>query len=542
MNKKTFIILILICLLSLFLNLYKRDQSPLCLNADEAAFGYNAYSILKTGKDEYGNLLPLRLKSFGDYKMPFYSYLSIPFIKFFGLTETSTRSLNTVTAFFLPLAVFYLAKELLNNKNMALVAALLTSTSLGLHIVGRQAHEAYLAVLLLTLSSLFFLKILKKISLKDSLLFYFSILLSLFSYQSARIVAFFFFIYSLYYFRLKKKSRLFIVGFALVLFIFTLTDFIYKPERVKNLLFFNNPGFTMKIFEMRAEGANRYLFNKLTIGAKDVLFEHLKYYSPQFLVTRGDENSRFGFSDLSPITIVEYIFIFIGLYYLFRYKQKWGYFLILLLLIAPLSSSLTWAGLSITRSLFIFIPISIVVSYGFFSFLKDVRQKYSFPFLGLIVLSFLVFLFYSWNFYLNHYPKRGLTIYSQQCGYKQLGEYIKANYNKFNRFYISPEHGEPYIFLLFYLNYPPDKYQKQAHLSAPDKYGFGQVDKFDKFIFTLTDSAYQKDSSLIAYPHDFIGPKEYIQSIKPKFKKIKVGKEEIFWIYEKSLNEKVDAE
>ena len=39
------------------------------------------------------------------------------------------------------------------------------------------------------------------------------------------------------------------------------------------------------------------------------------------------------------------------------------------------------------------------------------------------------------------------------------------------------------IFLLFYLKYDPEMYQKQAMLTAPDEYGFGQVEKFDKFIF-----------------------------------------------------------
>ena len=71
---------------------------------DEAALGYNAYSIMLTGKDEYGISFPLRLKSFGDYKMPLYSYLSIPFIATFGLSESSTRMLNTL------IAILFIAK------------------------------------------------------------------------------------------------------------------------------------------------------------------------------------------------------------------------------------------------------------------------------------------------------------------------------------------------------------------------------------------------------------------------------------------------
>jgi len=87
--KKYFyqIVLLIVSLLSVSLFLYKLTSSPPCLNADEATNAYDAYSILKTGKDQYGNFLPLRFKSFGDYKLPLLTYLAIPFIKVFGLNE-----------------------------------------------------------------------------------------------------------------------------------------------------------------------------------------------------------------------------------------------------------------------------------------------------------------------------------------------------------------------------------------------------------------------------------------------------------------------
>jgi len=57
----TSILLIIISLLSVSLFLYKMNVSPPALNADEATNAYDAYSILKTGKDQYGNFMPLRL-------------------------------------------------------------------------------------------------------------------------------------------------------------------------------------------------------------------------------------------------------------------------------------------------------------------------------------------------------------------------------------------------------------------------------------------------------------------------------------------------
>src|SRR3990167_8607689 len=108
--------LILICItaISLFFNTYKHNAVPPCFNADEAAFSYNAYSLLTTGKDEYGTTLPLRLKSFGDYKLPLYSYLSVPFIGIFGLNETSANSLSIMLAVLFPILAYFLSKELFN--------------------------------------------------------------------------------------------------------------------------------------------------------------------------------------------------------------------------------------------------------------------------------------------------------------------------------------------------------------------------------------------------------------------------------------------
>ena len=91
------IALIFIFALALFLRIYKLGSCPVGFLWDEAALGYNGYSILKTGRDEYGKFLPIIFKSFGDYKPGLYVYLTVPSIAIFGLTEFSTR---------LPAAIF----------------------------------------------------------------------------------------------------------------------------------------------------------------------------------------------------------------------------------------------------------------------------------------------------------------------------------------------------------------------------------------------------------------------------------------------------
>ena len=201
MTKKylTLVLLILISLLSVTLFLYKMNVSPPALNADEATNAYDAYSILKTGKDQYGNFLPLRLKSFGDYKLPLLTYLAIPFIKIFGLTETGIRMVNFPFVFFFPIVIFLLTQELFNKKNVSLLAAFFSAFAPGLQLLGRQAQEGYMTAFLLTLSFYLFLKLLKKQSVLNFSFFVFTFLLALFGYHSTRLWAGFYFLLFLFF-------------------------------------------------------------------------------------------------------------------------------------------------------------------------------------------------------------------------------------------------------------------------------------------------------------------------------------------------------
>ena len=64
---------------------------------DEAAIGYNAYSILETGRDEYGIPYPISFRSFNDYKPPLYIYLTVPAVALFGLNIWSVRLISVLS-------------------------------------------------------------------------------------------------------------------------------------------------------------------------------------------------------------------------------------------------------------------------------------------------------------------------------------------------------------------------------------------------------------------------------------------------------------
>src|SRR4030067_2648146 len=114
MTKKINWLLIGILTLAALLRFWKLDSYP-ALNADEAAIGYNAYSLLQTGHDEHGNPWPIHFQSFNDYKPGLYFYLVLPFIKFLGLNVWSVRLPNAFIGVLTVVAVYLLIKELFLN-------------------------------------------------------------------------------------------------------------------------------------------------------------------------------------------------------------------------------------------------------------------------------------------------------------------------------------------------------------------------------------------------------------------------------------------
>ena len=154
--------LLLIILLALFLRVWRLGVNPPHLTPDEAALGYNAYSILRTGRDEYGKLLPIIFKSFGDYKPGLYVYLTVPFVGLFGLNELAVRlpsALAGVLAVYLiyrvVLEVFKENTSKINYQRLAMMASFLLAISPWHIHFSRGAWEVNVS-LTLTLAGIYF--------------------------------------------------------------------------------------------------------------------------------------------------------------------------------------------------------------------------------------------------------------------------------------------------------------------------------------------------------------------------------------------------
>ena len=67
------------------------DKMPPALHQDEACDGYDAYSILTTGRDHHGNFMPIVMQGFNDYRMPLLQYSLVPLVGVFGLKTKIVR-------------------------------------------------------------------------------------------------------------------------------------------------------------------------------------------------------------------------------------------------------------------------------------------------------------------------------------------------------------------------------------------------------------------------------------------------------------------
>jgi 4-amino-4-deoxy-L-arabinose transferase-like glycosyltransferase len=562
-----------------------------CLNSDEASFAYNAYSIFKTGKDEYGTSFPARFKAFGENKLPVIIYLTVPFMTM-GLNDVSARMVSSLGGILAPLLFYFLAKELTKRKDVALVAAFLSSFSPWIQIMSRHLHEILIIYAIISLAVIYMLRFSKTLQLKYLALAALFEGIALFTYHIGKIFAPFFIMWLL--FILYKQSNgtggtregrptsahegalvgrtssdgiwnvRFIATSLVILFIpmiiFAYTELSQPTSRVSNLVFYNNPGFIASIEELRKEHDVKLIHNKVTKSILQLSNQYLSYFSPEFLITHGDTNTRFGYKGISLITPIEYFFFFIGLYFLFKNKQEHRYLILALLLTAPLTAALSWQEYSATRSFYIVVPMLIIIAYGVVNFVSTFINKKeeqvargrgpgsaqafastdgrgyrvtesgvkAYLIIGIALLLHFFFLFFTWDYYFNHYPQKPQAISSWQCGYKDLGSYIKENYSNFDTFYITRKLGQPYIFTLFYLNFPPGQYQKQAKLTELDEYGFGQVERFDKFEFSFKSPDAKEKAVYVGLPEDFSGTG--IQ--ESQIKKIQFNNQDIFWIYE----------
>jgi len=493
-------ILILIFVLALFLRVYKLGQFPVGFLWDEAALGYNAYSILKTGRDEYGKFLPLIFKSFGDYKPGLYVYLAIPSVLIFGLNEFAVRFPSAFLGG-LSVLIFYLfIKESLGEESskVPLVAALLLAISPWHLIFSRGSWE--LNIILTEFLAGFYL-LLKFLSTERKKFLYFSaffFLLTLVTYQSAKfllpvLLAGFFFFFQGKILRADKKAVFSFTALIVAFFIFfnLLTVLAGKGGRVKAMSIFSYPRSDQETQMFLTQDKNSDLVFGFFHGTpvffvRSVLGRYFNHFSGKFLFIGGDwSNQRNGIIYQGVMYYFDLVFLVLGFFSLFKIKRSFlGNFMLFWLVIAPIPAALTRDSISSVRSFTMVIPLVFVVSIGMIAFFDYFKNKNklikSFGYLLLVTCYLLLFVRLV-DLYMVHDPK--YTSENRLYGYKQAVFAVKSLVSQKNKVVFTDKYGQPHIFYLFYTKYDPKKYQEQALLKENPFGDVGKVDKIDNIEF-----------------------------------------------------------
>lgn len=502
-KNKTFLILLFVFILAFAIRFYKSVYPSFLW--DEAALGYNAYSILQTGHDEYGKFLPLIFKSFGDFKPGVYIYLILPFIKIFGLNEMAIRLPSILIGSLTPILLYFLIKELDQKSNkLALISALvLTFNPYNIHF-SRGAWETNILTAELILASFLFIKAFKKNSNKLFFLSSFIFGLSLYTYQAAKMISLFLIIilFSINFSKIKSNIKQ-IFWFIFPLFVFTIPLisgllFSQNANRLNVVSIFSYPRSeeekNMIISESNTTDYNIF-YNRFFFFCRNFISRYFNNFSSKFLIFEGDwQNPRHSAPYVGVILYPSIIFLIIGFFSIFLDKKIKiiNYFFVSWFLLAPIPAALTRDLIQSVRSMSFSIPLVYFIALGICIFTN--KFKNIFVYFLIICLYLISFLYYS-DLYYNHMVKKSPNDFLY--GYKEAMTYLTRNKDKFNKIEFTNFYGQPYIYYLFYSRYSPVNYQKNAKLTENIVGDTGSVDKIDNIFFKSVDFNSLKNESKI---------------------------------------------
>lgn len=476
-----------IILLAFLLRTYDVYTYPPGFTPDEASFGYDAYSMLKTGKDQWGRSFPLVLESFGDFKPPLYTYILAPSVYVFGLNKFAVRFPNALLGTLAVFATYLMVKELFrNNRNWPLagkerILAKTASTLLAIspwHVMlSRGGFEANLTTVLIPLAIYLFLKGLKKPQMLTLSAFVFG--LNLFSYHSARVVTPLILLFLVFAFwksvkRLDKKP----LAISLLIFtsFFVLMAYTFSRgagARVQDISVLSGaleeaaPQRLALINKGLSPNLARLVHNKYRIAAKRFISNYRQYFSLKFLFLDGPAEATYG---MIPGRGVLYWFelpFLIGFVILFLKSKKKGLLFLIVgwLIISPIPAALAMGrGYAANRAATMIPAIQVVLALGAVSLHTFARRVLrpkliSYATAEYVFLSLIFFVFFIRDYFANPPLTSAKAMLS---GNLEAAQWLKENASKTRQVIVSRKLSEPHIYVAFAHKWEPADYQKET--------------------------------------------------------------------------------
>jgi len=535
-------LLVIILAVSAVLRLWSLSTNPPHLTPDEAALGYNAYSILKTGRDEYGEILPIIFKSFGDFKPGLYVYLTVPFVALFGLSEFAVRLPSALAGVIAVWLLYLVVGELFKEKKLAIShqpLAIIASFMLAIspwHIhFSRGAWEVNVSLTLTLAGVYFFLKALKKEKyLILSSLFFSSTLLA---YQGAKlattiVVAILATLYWKKIFALNKKTLTASVALGLIVSLpIILSLFQGKTGRLEVFSVFSYPRPKEYLQNFLNQGDEKvgdlsyYLFHSESLNfTRGILGRWFNHFSGRFLFFQGDwQNPRHSAPNQGVLTHLDLILLVAGFIALIKFgARRESRFVWLWLILAPLPAVLSRDQVHAVRSYNLVIPLTILLSFGAVVILNKLN-RFKWVFVSVYILGYIYFL----DSLFVHLPVHDSKLW--EYGYKQIVETVTPIQDNYETIKVQQSFAQPYIYFLFYgvdgssvsKGYGPAKYQKQANLIESEYGDVGQIERLDNIHFAPIDWSINRGESGTLFVADTIRIPPEDSSDETLFKLIK---------------------
>ena len=487
MRKYFVLTLLLILGVAAFLRLYRLGAIPGGFFRDEAWNGYEAYSLLKTGKDTRGNTPPLFFAQYGDisFSSP-YVYASIPFISLFGLNETAAR-LPAALFGLLTVGMLYICVKEFFGRDRALAASFLLAVSPWHIQFSRLAFRA-ITFPFFFLLAVYILK--KGLRRKGWLPVGFAVLgATIYTYSSAMVfLPLFCAVYLLVYRRtLFCRRTAGVTVLSLLIFLIIVYPAALHGRTWEGQQYFRGTTYLDK--KPAAE------------DLKDFLLRYIGYLSPAYLAGAGPREIpwpspwRFGL-----IYFFEYPLVLAGIYVFLTRRTRDRWLFLGWLLLYPVSASLTDAYFHSLRTI-IAVPLWPVLGAEGLSrlveFLRRRRRWWlvaGYSFAGAAMLNIALFVH---GLFKDYSAKSADAL---QYGYREAIGYIESIRKPGDVVKVHSDLVLSYIFVLFYTAFDPGEFhQASFQLSTRRSGDYSAWGNIGPYYFSTDELDWENQAGKIYY-------------------------------------------
>jgi 4-amino-4-deoxy-L-arabinose transferase-like glycosyltransferase len=466
-KNKSWVVFIGIIVLAIFLRFWQLGSIPEGFHVDEASLGYNAYSLMRTGRDEYGAFMPLIMRGFNDYRAAIGSYIAIPFIYVAGLNEWSVRAPTAVFGVLFIFLTYAFVYQISGNRRLALLSMVLATVS-PLGILLSRAQSVLVCFVIFYGAVYCWLLWIEKRTIVYLCLSIAGIIVSFFTYTGIWLFAlpFLLLIAAWHWRTFEKRSK--IAFAALFLIVFLLVAgllFSSTSTRFSQVSVFSTMNVQLPLDEeIREDGAQhlpvlvtRMLHNKVTAYGGFLLKNFTDYLSFSFLFSRAIQPQREQIPNMGVLLFIEFPFLLIGIYTAIRKKMSYGIFCIVWFLLVPAVMSVASEETpNIHRFFLAMIPIHLLVALGIMTAVHDIGRRYRAIFAFIVSLLFILNVFYFLHQLFVHQPIHA-PVY-RNASDKELALYLRDVYSSYD-IIVSPKILEH---ILFFWPVDPAIYQKEG--------------------------------------------------------------------------------